>query len=95
MLIIIRDAGAALRLFVCLFVCLVVWLFFCSRTADVYSFVIGILFFKIEFYWLYFPAFVAVLAGIVIYTRAPERRGDAETDGPLVVKGKGDPGQWG
>lgn len=64
-------------------------------TADVYSFVIGILFFKIEFYWLYFPAFVAVLAGIVIYTRAPERRGDAETDGPLVVKGKGDPGQWG
>ena len=40
----------------------------------------GILFFKIEFYWLYFPAFVTVLAGIAIYTRAPDHRGDAATD---------------
>ena len=40
----------------------------------------GILFFKIEFYWLYFPAFVTVLAGIALYTRAPDHRGDAAAD---------------
>ena len=39
----------------------------------------GILFLKIEFYWLYFPAFFTVLAGIAIYTRAPDHRGDAAT----------------
>lgn len=41
-------------------------------SADVYSFIVGVILFQTQFYWLYFVAFPVVLTGLSIYLLGPE-----------------------
>jgi len=56
-------------------------------TSDFYGLIIGIFLFHFSPYWLYFPAFVVVILGLIIYFwhATPQEQGKLDPQAPIYV----------
>ncbi|EIM86773.1 DUF914-domain-containing protein [Stereum hirsutum FP-91666 SS1] len=62
-------------------------------TSDFYGLLFGLFLFHYSPYWLYFPSFVVVIVGLVVYfwRSTPEEQGKIDIQAPSYVNRRGEP----